>query len=295
MVEAMGLWELYQQAARELSARMPEREASFEAFCLLEKLFGWNKNQVLLHKDQEVSPEQAENLAALLEKRKSGYPLQYLLGSWDFWGYDFQVGEGVLIPRADTETLCEAVLTAAKDFPAPVICDLCSGSGCLPVVYAKELPQARRIYAVELSEAALPYLRANVERHGCENVRIVPDDVLRWTPPEPLHIISANPPYLSADEMAQLQKEVSFEPKMALEAPENGLYFYRILSRRCYDWLAEGGFLAFEVGYRQAAAVAELMKKAAYTDIRITADLCGVERVVSGRKKAAAPLSPATV
>ena len=281
----MKLWDLYQHAVADLSSLMDEGTASFEIYCLLEHIFGWNKHAVLLRKDTECDPQKESDFLRLLERRKSGYPLQYLLGSWEFWGYEFSVGEGVLIPRADTEILCETVLAAAKAFLAPRIADLCSGSGCLPVVYSKEIPHAEEIVAVELSEQALPYLKKNVEQNDCRNVRVIHDDVLTWTPDKPLHIISSNPPYLSDVEMQELQKEVTFEPEMALLAPENGLYFYRILSQRCMDFLVSGGLLAFEVGWTQAKAVAALMEQNGYINIQILQDYGGNDRVVLGYKE----------
>lgn len=280
----MKLLDLYHQSVAQLSTMMESGTASFETYCLLEKVFGWDKHAVLCHKEEEVSEEQASAYLSLLERRKSAYPLQYLLGSWEFWGYDFLVGEGVLIPRADTEILCETVLELAKEFLMPKIADLCSGSGCLPVVYAKQMPQSK-VTAVELSDEALPYLLKNVERYGCDNVTVLHQDALTWEPEQKLHIISSNPPYLSAEEMKELQTEVTYEPSMALEAPENGLYFYRILSQRCRNFLVDGGILAFEVGWKQAAAVADLMKTAGFSDIVIRKDYGGNDRVVWGRNR----------
>ena len=281
----MKLWDLYQNAVAGLSSIMDEGTASFEVYCLLEHIFGLNKHAVLLHKENEVNELQQKLFLSLLERRKNGYPLQYLLGSWEFWGYELMVGEGVLIPRADTEILCEAVLEAANNFPGPRIADLCAGSGCLPVVYSKEIPHAEKIYAVELSEDALFYLKRNVEHNDCENVQVVHADVLTWTPDESLHIISSNPPYLSDEEMRELQKEVTFEPEMALVAPENGLYFYRVLSQRCKEFLVPSGVLAFEVGWKQAKDVVALMEQNGYSNIRILQDYGGNDRVVLGQKE----------
>lgn len=263
---------------------MESGTASFETYCLLEKVFGWDKHAVLRHKEDDVSEEQISAYTSLLERRKGGYPLQYLLGRWEFWGYDFLVGEGVLIPRADTEILCETVLELAKEFLMPKIADLCSGSGCLPVVYAMQMPQSK-VTAVELSDEALPYLLKNVERYGCDNVTVLHQDALTWEPEQKLHIISSNPPYISAEEMEELQTEVTYEPKMALESPENGLYFYRVLSQRCWNFLVDGGVLAFEVGWKQAEAVADLMKAAGFSEIIVRKDYGGNDRVVWGRKQ----------
>ncbi len=284
----MKLFELYQKGCAELTAIMEESTASFEVYCLLEELLGWDRYGVMARKDFEVPADKTAHFLSLIERRKGGYPLQYLIGSWEFWGYDFSVGEGVLIPRADTETLCEAVMEAAAElsglFPKPVIADLCSGSGCLPVVFSKEIKNAARVYAVELSEEALPYLKENAAKHSCENLTVLHQDVLTWEPEEKLHLISSNPPYLSHDEMKDLQTEVTYEPAMALETDENGLFFYRVLSQRYINYLAEGGVLAFEVGWTQAAAVKELMEKAGFINIKIIPDLCGIDRVVLGYK-----------
>ncbi len=279
----MKLWDLYTYSVAELSANMEEGTAGFESYCLLEKVFGWDKHAVLRHKDDDIDEDKVEEYKALLSRRKGGYPLQYLLGYWEFWGYNFAVGEGVLIPRPDTEILCETVLEAAKQFLMPKIADLCSGSGCLPIVFSKQMPQAK-VTAVELSDEAMPYLLKNAERYDCDNLTILHEDALSWEPKEKLHIICSNPPYISESEMAELQTEVQYEPKMALEAPEEGLYFYRILSQRCIDFLQPGGYLCFEVGWKQAAAVAELMKAAGFEQIFIRKDYGGNERVVLGRR-----------
>lgn len=280
----MNLWDVFQIGKEKLSKAQAAETCAFDCYCLMEYVFGYNKNQLLLHRDQEAAPNLTERFLDLIQRRCEGYPLQYLLGSWEFWGLPFVVGEGVLIPRADTETLAETCLTLARQFPAPVMADLCSGSGCLPVVFSKDLPQAREIYAVELSDKALPYLEQNVKNNGCSNITVLHQDALTWTPPQPLHLISSNPPYLSAEEMVQLQKEVTFEPEMALEAPENGLFFYRVLSHRCYNLLVPGGFLAFEVGYTQASAVRRLMEQAGFCNITVVPDLCGIDRVVWGQR-----------
>lgn len=256
----------------------------FEASQLLQKIFGWDRTQLPLHLDEPVSDESAGWFHSLAEKRRSGYPLQYLLGEWEFYGLPFFVGEGVLIPRGDTETLVDVGLQAAAAYPAPRICDLCSGSGCIAAALSKNLPAAASITAVELSSAAYAYLCRNVERNQCSAVRTVQADVLTWVPDCRFDLILSNPPYLAPEEMAELQREVTFEPAMALEAAEDGLYFYSVLSRRYLDFLQPGGTLAFEVGYRQADAVAGLLRQHGYSQIQKTKDLNGIERVVSGSK-----------
>ncbi len=284
MVDNMTYWEVYQKGKQELSKAQADSACAFECWCLMESVFGYPKTQVLLHQKDPAPKEGIDRFFNMIRHRLEGYPLQYLLGSWEFWGYPFAVGEGVLIPRADTETLAELCIREAAQFDHPVLADLCSGSGCLPVVFSKEIAAAQTIYAVELSPDALPYLKQNVEQNDCRNITVLQEDVLTWVPPQPLHLISSNPPYLSAQEMQELQTEVTYEPQMALEAAEEGLFFYRMISERYFNYLLPGGVLAFEVGYRQAAAVASLMQQNDFEKIRTVPDLCGVQRVVIGQR-----------
>ena len=280
----MTLWQAVQQGKALLKqAGFSPSSCGFECYILAESAFHLTKHQLLCNKDAPAPSQEAEHFFALVKKRSQGYPLQYLAGQWEFYGYPFFVGEGVLIPRADTETLADAALEAARPITAPAIADLCSGSGCLPVVFARELPRAS-LWAVELSPQALAYLHKNAAFHQCKNLTIVEGDVAQWQPPEPLDIITANPPYRAPEEMLSLQKEVTFEPAMALEAPENGLYFYRLIAQRYLPFLKPGGLLAFEVGWRQAQAVKDILAQAGYCSIGFREDLEGIERVIYGRK-----------
>lgn len=282
----MTILALEKEAAAALAAAgIPS--ASFEAAQLLRHLLGEGEclplSRFLMRRGEQAPPSLPAALAALLERRCAGYPLQYLLGEWEFFGLPFRVGEGVLIPRPDTEVLVETGLALAKGLPAPAVADLCSGSGCVAAALSCNLPPAARLYAVELSQAALPYLRENLCRNGCRNVQAVQADALCWQPGEPLDLVVSNPPYLASGEMEALSREVRFEPSMALEAPEEGLLFYRVLSRRCREYLRPGGWLAFEVGYRQSGLVAALLEENGYREIALRHDLAGIPRVVLGR------------
>lgn len=274
------------QQLLEQGVRSPDADPgapAFEAKQLLTFVLGITPAQYLMDPQAPVDPAQAQRLWELGQRRAGGYPLQYLLGEWEFYGLPFWVGEGVLIPRADTETLVDAALELLDGCNAPLVADLCSGSGCIPAALSCNLPDAARLWAVELSPEAFSYLERNLERLGCRNVCPVLGDALAWQPPQLLDLVTSNPPYLSAAEMQQLSPEVRWEPALALEAPEEGLWFYRQLAQRCRELLRPGGALALEVGYRQADAVCGLLEQAGYTQIETRADLCGVQRVVLGR------------
>ena len=254
-----------------------------EALTLLEHLFSLSRTSLLIHMDEDCDEQKISSFEQMAARRLAGYPLQYLLGEWEFFGLPFYVGEGVLIPRADTEVLVETALELCDGLFSPVICDLCSGTGCIPIALSKNLPSQASLTAVELSEQALSYLYRNKERHRCDNLTVVQADVLTWQPDRQFDLITANPPYISRQEMESLQPEVRCEPQMALLAPEEGLAFYRVLYDRCRSFLKPGGWLVFEIGYRQGEAVSALLQQNGYSDIRLIADYNGNDRVVTGR------------
>ncbi|WP_040196286.1 peptide chain release factor N(5)-glutamine methyltransferase [Candidatus Soleaferrea massiliensis] len=260
---------------------------AFESFVLLDALFGISKTDLLTRPDTCFPPEDYDRLQGILRERMSGRPLQYILGEWEFFGRTFLVGEGVLIPRPDTETVIEACLASLRCKSRPVIADLCSGSGCIAVTLAKELPDAS-IYALEYSDAAFAYLKKNIDLHRADCVTPLLADVLSADAPSllpNLDLIVSNPPYIDPAEKPHLQPEVQHEPDMALFAPENGLLFYREITRLYRDLLKDNGHLIFEIGYTQADAVTGILKDAGFQQIRIIQDFSRNDRVVSGVKK----------
>ena len=164
-----------------------------EALTLLEHLFSLSRTSLLIHMDEDCDEQKISSFKQMAARRLAGYPLQYLLGEWEFFGLPFYVGEGVLIPRADTEVLVETALELCDGMFSPVICDLCSGTGCIPIALSKNLPSQASLTAVELSEQALSYLYRNKERHRCDNLTVVQADVLTWQPDRQFDLITASP------------------------------------------------------------------------------------------------------
>lgn len=226
-----------------------------------------------------ASPDGA-TLEDRVTRRLRGEPLQYLLGEWEFWGVTLAVGEGVLIPRPDTEVLVEEGLAALQGAKAPRVLDLCAGSGCVALALAKERPDAA-VTALEWDPAAYAYLEKNIAALGSE-VTPVRADVLAPPPVGmgPFDLITANPPYLTAEEMAALSPEVRREPPQALLGGEDGLAFYRAIRDRWLPLLAPGGALALEIGWKQAADVCGIF--APYAP-RVRKDYGGNDRVVTLR------------
>lgn len=266
---------LYQYIAAEIASVATARE-------LFQHIAGFAPHQLATMGEHIAPTAQWEQAAALLKRLKAGEPLQYLLKEWDFYGRTFQVGEGVLIPRSDTETLVSVALEKLRDFQQPAVLDLCAGSGCIGITVALEQPTAS-VTAVELSEDAFAYLLKNNEQFN-NPVTAVLGDALTYQPPEPVQMIVSNPPYIPTGDLAGLQKEVQKEPVLALDGGEDGLYFYRALTKRGELLLGKGGFLLFEVGIHQSETVSEILASAGFQNIQAFFDLSGIPRVVLGQK-----------
>ena len=258
-------------------------DAAFDARCLLEDLGGLPRGQAA--EDTPLTAEQTATLTAALERRAAGYPLQYILGEWEFLSLTLKVGEGVLIPRPDTELLCEAAAQWLKNVPNPRVLDLCAGSGCVGLGVASLVPHTA-VTAVELSDAALVYLRQNVARYPAYDVTVKQADVLADYPAfdGEYDAILSNPPYIPTADLPALQREVQHEPMMALDGSSDGLLFYRVIAEHWCGKLRRGGFCAVEVGVDQAADVAALFAAAGLENTAILPDLAGIPRVVIGTK-----------
>ena len=233
--------------------------------------------------DNGPTPGEASSLRVLGERRAAREPLQYLLGEWDFMDFTLKVGRGVLCPRADSEVVCEAAIELLKDAEAPVVYDLCAGTGCLGLGIARHLPGAA-VTCVEKSADAWPYLTANVAGTG---VQAVQGDILTYynsLPSGGADLIISNPPYLTAQEMSELQPEVAKEPAMALEAGEDGLVFYKAIAEHYQKALRPGGALALEIGWQQREAVTALLEANGWADIACRKDFGGNDRCVTARR-----------
>lgn len=219
----------------------------FEAKCLVEYVTKLNSVQIAIG-DADISDEKIKELDSLINKRIKNYPLQYILGEWEFMGYTFKVGEGVLIPRPETEVLVELALEKIKDIESPVVFDLCSGSGCIGISIAKERPDAK-VFLFEKYDKAFSFLSENVNSLNAKNVTPVKLDItadysnISLVQP---NIIVSNPPYIRSDEMDGLQSEVKKEPSTALDGGEDGMDFYRVIARKWMPLIKEKGSLIVE-------------------------------------------------
>lgn len=258
--------------------------ARFEAEQLLQKA-GIPRMKLLTEPNGSVSAETESAVRGMLERRLSGYPLQYLLGEWEFFGLTFPVGEGVLIPRQDTEILAEL----ARDFllerspDERKTLDLCAGSGCIGVTLAKLC--GAEVKCVELSENAFGYLERGIKLNGVERlVTAVRGDVTDSEFAKRLggeyDVIVSNPPYLTETDMKNLQTEVTHEPRMALYGGMDGLDFYREMLAIWTKRLKIGGMFAVEIGINQERGVMEIFEENGLNADCIK-DTRGIYRVVA--------------
>ena len=259
-----------------------------EARCIFEELLGIDRMALVEKGSLKAGKDERMLIEEAVKKRREGYPLQYIIGKWSFMGNDFIVGEGVLIPRDDTEVAVNECFSAVKNIRRAKILDLCSGSGIIAVTLAKLLPDAE-ITALELEDRAFGFLEKNILLNKADNVRVLKGDIFRafsCIEDKSFDAIISNPPYIKRGEISALQKEVGFEPVSALDGGEDGLDFYRCIAENWLSKLKNGGSITLEIGEEQAEDVTGLLSEKGISDIRTVKDIQGLDRVIFGTQKA---------
>lgn len=280
----MNLYTFYRNAVRELSLSGCD-SPEFDVQQLFDFCLNINKTQLLLKANENIDDIKLDFFNECFEKRKNRVPLQYILGEWDFYKYTFKVGEGVLIPRPETELIPEYIYSKLQKNPPKVVYDLCTGSGCLGLTIAKLFPMCK-VYCIDISDDAIKYANLNRERLEADNVTVIKADVLDASSPLGLpfaDVIISNPPYIRSEEISSLQTEVQYEPKLALDGGEDGLLFYRALKENWFPFLNLGGFMILECGENQATEILELFLTKA-KGAKIIKDGQDIERIVVLKK-----------
>jgi len=246
--------------------------------------------------ETELAPEKAERYFLLIEERSTGKPTQYITGHQEFWGLDFEVNSDVLIPRPETEHAVERVLELARRSGTPKegrlrIVDVGTGSGCIALALASELPRAI-LFGADISRLALVVASRNAVRLGMpERVKFLESDLLaRFLDKDfldTMDFVVSNPPYVGKHDIDMVQREVrQFEPRLAWGNLEKGTEIYARLFPQALEVLKPGGFLVVEIGYNIRDPVEALLGEG-WTEIEVTLDLAGIPRVVSARKAGA--------
>ena len=286
-------------------------ESQLDARLLLEYCCGTDRNTLFVHGERSISAQEYENYADCIARRKEHVPLQQITGEQDFMGLTFDVYENVLIPRQDTEVLVEEVMRYLHD--GMRILDMCTGSGCILLSLLHYSNDCTGV-GVDISEEALQAARMNarkilgIERNGQEcadsivdreavsddeseepvetgkKVLLIQSDLFEQLDSrDKFDIIVSNPPYIRTDVIETLMPEVKmYEPHLALDGREDGLYFYREIIAQASAYLNREGMLFFEIGYDQGEEVRRLMENAGYTEVEVVKDFAGFDRVVYG-------------
>ncbi len=276
--------DLYNQGIEILSSENIV-DAKIDARLLLEFACKTDRNTLFLKGDMEVLAEDEKTYMTLIEKRSRHIPLQHLTKEQEFMGLTFKVNENVLIPRQDTECLVEIVLKHLHD--GMRVLDMCTGSGCILISLLHYSNDCEGI-GVDLSEKALEVAKENAallsrnELNDEKKIAFIQSNLFENVEGE-FDIIVSNPPYIKTKVIDTLMPEVrDFEPMMALDGREDGLYFYRQIIVEAKKHINRGGQLFFEIGYDQGTQVSSLMKDAGYVDVCVSKDLAGLDRVVFG-------------
>ena len=267
--------------------RRGNKSARLDAELLLGEALGFDRIKLIVEAERPLAEGELGRYRELIKRRRVGEPIAYILGRREFFALPMVVDRRVLIPRPDTEVLVESALsgTQAQHLYGRML-DLCTGSGCVAIAFAKARP-TWRVTAVDVSSDAASVARENVRRAGVvHNLAVLEGDLFAPLPEGArFELITANPPYIPSADIAGLDADVrDFEPRLALDGGADGLDVTRRIIAAAARYLSPGGLLAMEGGFDQAPAVASLLAAAGYTDITRAKDLAGIERVVTGRR-----------
>jgi release factor glutamine methyltransferase len=275
--------------AKERLASAGTPSPHLNAEVLLQRLLGVEKVYLFAHPERKLTAGEVRRFMQWVERRAAGEPAQYITGIQEFWGLVLEVNPDVLIPRPETEHLVETVLSLNRS-GSPVIIDVGTGSGCIAIALAREIPQAR-IYAVDPSRAALLVAARNAKAHGVSvQIQFLEGDLLSMFPLDQkrgaFDFVVSNPPYVPHQEHKRLQREVrDFEPPMALHSPqEDPLEIYRRLVEESWPRLRGGGYLLAEIGAGQKDAVGALFSEDRWSQVSFVKDLQSIPRVAVAQR-----------
>jgi release factor glutamine methyltransferase len=270
--------------AADYFTRRGNETARLDAELLLGRVLGLDRIGLIMQSQRPLSPAELHDFRELFKRRRAGEPLAYLLGEREFFGISLRVDKRVLIPRPDTERLVEVALerTRSRSMLGAAL-DLCTGSGCVAIAFARSRP-TWSVLGVDVSTEALAVARDNAHRTGAvRNLRLLEGSLFAPVPGERFDLITANPPYIPSAELAELPVDVrGFEPHLALDGGADGLDLVREIARQARQHLTPHGLLAMEIGADQGPRATEILRAHGFADIELARDLGARDRVVSG-------------
>lgn len=268
------------QQGKQILGEVKIETGDLDAWLLLSFSFKINRSQYYLKQNELVSEELCEIYLELIKKRSKHIPLQYLTKEQEFMGLSFELSNDVLIPRQDTEILVEEILKVSC---GKTVLDLCTGSGCI-LISLDKLGSIEQGLGVDLSEKALDIAKKNAALLDAK-VDFIQSDLYQNVIGT-FDIIVSNPPYIPTNEIKELMEEVRVhEPLLALDGKEDGLFFYREITKNLHHYLNPGGYVFFEIGYNQGMEVSHMLQEIGMDEICVRQDFAGLDRVVCGKRK----------
>ena len=251
-----------------------------DALELLSVILNTDKINIILNGEELLDSDKEEEYFNWIKRRSEKEPLKYIIGYADFFGLVLKVKNGVLIPRVDTETLVEEVISIERE--KKNILDMCCGSGAIGIALAKNIKDVT-VTLADISESAEEVTKENICRLEVDNAKFIHSNLFENIDSNKFDVIVSNPPYIRTDVIDTLMEDVKdYEPHLALDGGKDGLYFYNKITKEAITHLSEGGYLCYEIGYDQGNEVRELMENQGFKNVRVIKDLAGNDRVAIG-------------
>lgn len=257
---------------------------ALDARVLLKFVLGFDDIKLSINSNCEISDEAFGRYLTMINRRKQNEPISYITGTKEFMSLEFLVEKEILIPRPETEHIIEYVIE--QNIKNADILDICTGSGAIAVSVAYYMKDAT-VTAIDINDKCIQVASQNAKRHGVDNrCKIIKADALKaFEFEKKFDIIISNPPYIKSQDVLQLEKDVKdYEPHLALDGGDDGLVFYRTISKNAYNILKDNGIIVYEIGFDQADDVCEILKNEKYTHIKVIKDFAGHDRIVTATK-----------
>jgi len=279
----MTIREIYSYCINELESN---QEKFIDTELLLSFVLKKDRIYIKTNLDEKITSFEEEQIKVFVKQLKNNKPIHYIIGQRDFYGYDFLVDEHVLIPRSDTEILVENainILTHKKKALKGL--EIGVGSGIISIILLKKLKNLN-MTAIDINDFAIDISKKNADNLGVtDRLKLIKSDLFENIEFNQFDMIVSNPPYISLNEIGIMSDDALLhEPSEALFAENDGLYFYYEICQKASDYLADFGYLLFEIGYKQGKNVAEIMTSSGFKNIEVIKDLAGLDRVVVGQK-----------
>jgi release factor glutamine methyltransferase len=260
-----------------------------DAEVILSHILGKERMYLHLNRDKVLNEAQINDFFLMIDRRKNREPVQYIVGSQEFMGLDFQVKKGILVPRGDTEILVEETLKLMEKIQHPIVVDVGCGSGAISVSIAK-FKEDSKVYALDIENTPIEITRINAGKNDVGNrVKVIKSDMLEELDKDlegNVDVIISNPPYIKDSVIPGLMEEVKdFEPYSALSGGEDGLFFYREITKQSLKFLKKDGIIAYEIGHDQREDVATILRDNGFYGIMCIKDFAGHDRVIIGWRK----------